>query len=50
MTEIVQIRKCWALEINHWLYLDITNILLVFPKIRGFRYNEQIFSSPFALR
>ena len=47
-TEIVQTRKCWALEIYHSFYLEIKNILLVLPEIRyrGFRYNEQISPVP----
>ena len=57
---IVQIRKCWVVQRNtvknnYELYLDITNILVVFPQIRystevfditNPRYNEKISPVP----
>ena len=60
LTVIVQIRKCWVVQRNtvknnYELYLDITNILVVFPQIRystevfditNPRYNEKISPVP----
>ena len=54
LTVIVQIRKCWVVQRNVNNYNDITNILVVFPKIRYIevfditnpRCNEQISPVP----
>ena len=59
LTVIVQIQKCWVVQLNtiknnYLLYLDITNILVVFQQIRYIevfdmtnpRYNEQISPVP----
>ena len=45
LTIIVQIRKCWVVQRNtvknsYELYLDITNILVVFAQIR---YSTEVF-------